>query len=155
MRMAVKALTVASAAIWIFFVAFSVTLAYSASAIRVEVSEVRLRLDAERTMLFLEFQILINNSGLYDLSNMEIKITLYDWCDSLLAENVTLAETIPRGSKSLLTPSLVANLSDRFESIVGSNNPLILRYEMKMNYAGVLPVRIYGSTEIMLQGGEA
>jgi len=155
MKIAIRALTIASAAIWIFFAAFSVTLIYSAGAIKVETSNFETRLDANRMMLFLKIQMLIDNGGLYDLNDMEIKIELYDWYESLLAENITFVEIIPHGSKVLLTSSLTADLSDHSELIAGSSNPLLLRYEIKLNYADILPIKINGNTTFTLQGGGA
>lgn len=154
MKVAVRALTIASMIIWVFFMAFSATLIYSAIAVGVEVRDFMVNLNADKLTLHLRFHMLINNSGLYDLNDIEIKLALYDWYELLLAENVTVAKIIPHGLEVLLTPSLTANLSDSFKSIVNSSNPLLLKYEMKLNYAGVLPIKISGSTEIVLQGGE-
>ena len=50
MKIAIRALTIASAAIWIFFAAFSVTLICSAGAIKVETSNFEVRLDANRML---------------------------------------------------------------------------------------------------------
>ncbi len=154
MRVSVKALSIASTIIWFFFIAFSVSLAYSASAIKIEISETKIRLDSEKLKLFLDFQVLIDNNGFYDLNNVEIKATLYDWHGSFLVENKTFVRIIPYGSKVLLTLELMVDLSDIFELVVGSNNPLLLKYEARINYASILPVKVYGSVEIMLQSGE-
>jgi len=106
-------------------------------------------------MLFLKIQMLIDNGGLYNLNDMEIEIALYDWYESLLAENITFVEIIPHGSKVLLTSSLTADLSDHSELIAGSNNSLLLRYKIKLNYADILPIKINGNTTLTLQGGGA
>ena len=151
MRVTLKALTVATTTLWLLFMTLGAALAYSAGAVKAETGEVRFLLDSNR--LVIEVPISVDNGGFFHILSLEVRTVLYDWHGRLLAENTTFIDRIPYGSNMSFIHKLTADLSGLYGLLMEPGQHLLLKYEMRMNYAGILPIRIHRNMTIQLLEG--
>lgn len=110
MRYAVRALGWATKIIWILIIVFSVTSVYSAMNVRIGFGESQVFLSDETVII--SIPLFINNTGLYDLSELNITADVMDYNESLLSTSTTSVSLIPRGGSVETTHNISISLDD-------------------------------------------
>jgi len=110
MRYAVRALGWATKILWILIFAFSATAVYSAMSVRIGFGESQVFLSDETVII--SIPLFINNTGLYDLSELNITADVTDYNQSLLSTSTTFVPLIPRGSSVETTLNISISLDD-------------------------------------------
>ncbi len=110
MRYAVRALGWATKILWILIIVFSVTSVYSAMNLRMGFGEPQVFPSAETVII--SIPVFINNSGFYDLSELNITAHVTDCNESLLATSTTFVALIPKSSNVETTHNVSISLDD-------------------------------------------
>ena len=143
MRYAVRALGWATIIFWIFIIAFSTTAVYSAMNVRMGFGEPQIFLSNE--FMVISIPLFINNTGFYDLSELNITANAMDYNGSLALTSTTFVPLIPRGSSVETTHNLSVSLED-IASWVRTYffNDTIFNVDlsMKLNFAHAVPFQV-------------
>jgi hypothetical protein len=143
MRYAVRALGWATKIFWIFIIVFSVTSVYSAMNVRMSFGEPQLSSSGE--FLIISIPLFINNTGFYDLSELNITVLILDYNESLVSASTTFVPLIPRDSNVETTHNVSMSLDDiisKAEIYLFNDTIFNLDMSMKLNFARVVPFRV-------------
>lgn len=138
MKVAAKFLGLASLFLWLFSTALLISIAYSASQIRVEVEDASFRVEGQTAALSLPVSVV--NLGIYNVKKMQIEVSLLDENGNFLAKDERFRETIPPGTSWNFTVTLTVS------DIVPEKTKVA--FAVELNLAGLLPVKVYGSSEV-------
>jgi len=143
MKYAVRALGWATKIFWIFIIAFSATSVYSAMNVRMSFGEPQLSLSSE--FLVISIPLFINNSGFYDLSELNITVDVMDYNGSLVLTSTTFVSLIPRDSSVETMHNVSMSLDDiisKAEIYLFNDTIFNVDMSMKLNFARVVPFRV-------------
>ncbi len=152
MRYAVRALGWATKILWILIIGFSVTSVYSAMNVQMNFGEPQVFLSDETVTMSIPF--FINNTGLYDLSQVNITAGVMDYNKSLVSTSTTFVPLIQRGSSIETAHNISFNLGNvTSEAQVYLFNDTIFNLDMsaKLILAHAIPFQI--STNLTLPWG--
>jgi len=110
MRYAVRALGWATKILWILIILFSATSVYSAFNVRMSFGEPHDYFS--NGFLIVSIPLLINNTGFYDLSELNITANVMDYNGSLVGRSSTFVPLIPRNSNIKTTHNASMSLDD-------------------------------------------
>jgi len=140
MRYAVRALGWATKILWILIIVFSVTSVYSAISIRMNFGEPQVSFS--NGFLVISFPFSINNTGFYDLSELNITMNVMDYNGSLVATSSTFVPLIPRDSHVKTTHNASMNLDDiisKAQIYLFNDTIFNLNMSMKLIFAHAIP----------------
>jgi len=149
MRYAVRALGWATIIFWIFIILFSATAVYSAMNVRMGFGEPQMVLSNE--FMVISIPLFINNTGLYDLSELNITANAMDHNGSLTLTSTTLVPLIPRGSNVEITHNLSVSLEEIeswLRTYLFNDTIFNVNMSMKLNFAHVVPFQASTNTTI-------
>lgn len=149
MRYAVRALSWATKILWILIIVFLATSVYSALNVRMGFGQHQVFLSDET--LIISIPLFVNNSGFYDLSELNITASVADHNGSLVVTSATFMPSIPRDSSVETTHNLSINLDEITSSALNclfNDTVLNLDTSMKLNFAHVIPFQISRNTTI-------
>ncbi|MGQ9461312.1 MAG: hypothetical protein ACUVRA_08825 [Candidatus Bathyarchaeaceae archaeon] len=143
MRYAVRALGWATKIFWIFIIVFSATSVYSAMNVRMSFGEPQLSTSSES--LVISIPLFINNSGFYDLSELNITVSVMDYNGSLMLTSTTYVPSIPKDSNIETMHNISMSLNNtisRAEIYLFNDTIFNLDMSMKLNFARVIPFQV-------------
>lgn len=97
MKHAVRALGWATKILWVLIIVFTGTAIYSALNLKMNLGEPQV-FSSSNGPLVLSFPLFINNTGYYDLSDLNATVSLMDDNSSLVSASTTFVPLVPRGS---------------------------------------------------------
>jgi hypothetical protein len=110
MRYTVRALGWATKILWILIIAFSATSVYSALNVKIGFGEFQVFVSDETVVISIPLST--NNTGLYDLSELNITAVVMDYNGSLLSTSTTFVPLVPRGSNVETAHNISISLDD-------------------------------------------
>jgi hypothetical protein len=143
MRYAVRALGWATKIFWIFIIAFLVTSVYSAMNVKMSLGPPQLFLS--NGFVVISVPLSINNSGLYDLSKLNVTVDVMDYNGSLVSTSTTFVPLIPRGSSVETAHNVSMNLDDivsKAQIYLFNDTIFNVDMSMKLKFADAIPFQI-------------
>jgi hypothetical protein len=142
MRYAVRALGWATKIFWIFIILFLATSVYSAMNIRMGFGEPQVFLS--RGNMVISIPLFVNNTGLYDLSEFNVTVTLADYNGSLVSTSTTFVPLIPRGSGIKTAHNISISLDDmisRAQIYLFNDTFFNAGISMRLKFARAIPLK--------------
>jgi hypothetical protein len=152
MRYAIRALGWATKILWILIIVFSATSVYSALNVRIGFGEPQFFFSDETVIV--SIPLFINNTGLYDLSELNITAVVTDYNESLVSTSITFVPLIPRGSSVKTAHNISISLSDvasKIPNYLFNDTLFNVNMSMKLNFAHAIPFQI--STNMTIPWG--
>lgn len=149
MRYAVRALGWTIKILWILIIVFSVTAVYSALNVRMGFGEPQVFLSNESVVV--STPLFINNTGIYDLSDLNMTTAVTDYDQSLLATSTTFVPLISRGSSLDIAHNISMSLDDiALEAQTYLFNDTVFNVDMsaKLIFANAIPFQISNNMTI-------
>jgi len=149
MRYAVRALGWATKILWILIIAFSATTVYSAMNVRMGFGEPQARLSSGSVVL--SIPLFVNNSGLYDLTELNMTVDVMDYNGSLLSASSTFVALIPRNSSVDTAHNVSIDLDDATSQVqiyLFNDTDFILDMSLKVKFASAVPFQVSKNTTV-------
>jgi len=143
MRYAVRALGWATKIFWIFIIAFLATSVYSAMNVKMGFGEPQLFLSSG--FVVISVPLSVNNSGLYDLSELNVTVDVMDYNGSLVLTSTTFVPLIPRGSSVETAHNASMSLDDilsKAQIYLFNDTIFNVGMSMKLKFAHAIPLQI-------------
>jgi len=142
MKPAIRALGIATIVIWIFLIAFSVTALFSVMKLGIGFGEAQFFPSSEGLVLSLPFSI--NNSGYYDISELNITTRITDSNGTLLTLSKTFVPLVSVGSKVRAAHNISIELGEVMERVelVFNDSFFVFDTLVGLNFARIVPVQI-------------
>ena len=143
MRYAARALGWATKILWILIIVFSVTSVYSAMNVRIGFGESQVILS--KRLVVISIPLFINNTGLYDLSELNITADVMDYNQSLLSTSTTFVPLIPRGSSVETTHNISISLdaiTSQAQTYLFNDTVFNVDISAKLNFAHAIPFQV-------------
>ena len=142
MKPAIRALGIATTIIWIFLIAFSVTAVYSVMNLGIGFGEAQFFPSSEGVVLSLPF--FINNSGYYDIYELNITTRIKDSNGTFLTVSETFVPLVSTGSNVEAAHNISIELSDVMERIelIFSDSFFVFDTFVTLNFAHIVPVQL-------------
>jgi len=143
MRYAVRALGWATKILWILILVFSVTSVYSAMNVKIRFGEPHVFLSKEFAVI--SIPLFINNTGFYDLSELNITADVMDCNESLLSTSIAFVPLIPRGSSVETTHNVSISLdyiTSMAQTYLFNDTIFNVNMSVKLNFAHAIPFQV-------------
>ena len=150
MKIVIKALRIATIIFWIIILFFAISAVYSVMNLGVEIGEVKILPSSEGVLFSLPF--LINNSGFYEIADLNLTTKVVDFNGNILDITETLISSLP--------PNTLTNtshgISIALEEIVSINQTSLLLEDNEfnvelfvgLNFARAIPVTLSTNSSI-------
>lgn len=152
MRYAVRALGWATKIVWILMIAFAATSVYSALNLKMGFGQPQVFLSSG--FMVISVPLFVNNTGLYDLSELNMTVTVVDHNESFASTSTTFVPLIPRGS-SIETAHNVSisidNTTSKLLDYLFNDTVFNLDLSVKLNFARAIPFQV--STNMTIPWG--
>lgn len=150
MKQAIRALTIATLILWILLIAFAITAIYSVLNLGIDFGEIQFLPSSKGVVLSLPFSI--NNTGYYDISELNVTTRVTDDNGTLLALSETLVQLIASGSSIERAHNISIDLSDimamDYTELLFNDSSFELDAFVALNFAYAIPVQISMNTSI-------
>lgn len=148
MKVAIRALGIATIAIWIFLIVFSVTALYSVMNLGIGFGEAQFFPSGEDVVLSLPF--FLNNSGYYDISELNITTRIMDSNGTLLTLSKTFIPLVSKGSNIETAHNISIDLSDVMKNMKLLFNDSVFEFDtfITLNFAHTFPVQMSMNTTV-------
>jgi hypothetical protein len=142
MKPAIRALGIATIVIWIFLIVFAATAVYSVMNLGVGFGEVEFFPSINGVVLSLPF--FINNTGYYDISELNISTRIIDSNGTLLKLSQTFVPLVSRGSNVEAAHNISIESDDIMERIelVFNDSSFVFDTSITLNFANIVPVQM-------------
>jgi hypothetical protein len=143
MRYAVRALGWATKILWILIIVFSVTSVYSAMNVRISFGESQVFLSDETVTM--SIPLFINNTGLHDLSDLNITAGVMDYNESLLSTSSTFVPLIQRGSSVEIAHNIslsLGNITSEAQIYLFNDTIFNVNMSTKLIFANAIPFQV-------------
>jgi len=142
MKPAIRALGIATIIIWILLIVFSVTALYSVMNLGIGFGEPQFFPSSRGIVLSLPFSL--NNSGYYDISELNITTRITDSNGTLLTLSKTFVPLVSKGSNVEAAHNISIELSDVMENIELIFNDSFFEFDtfVSLNFAHIVPVQM-------------
>jgi hypothetical protein len=152
MRYVVRALGWSTKILWILIVFFAATSVYSALNIRMGFGQPQVFVSSG--FMIMSIPLFVNNTGLYDLSELNMTVAVMDYNGSLVSTSTTFVPSIPRGNSIQTAHNISMSLNDITSELLNCLfNDTIFNVDMslKLKFARAIPFQI--STNMTLPWG--
>jgi len=152
MRYVVRALGWATKILWILMVVFAATAVYSALNVRMGFGQPQVFFSSG--FMVISVPLFVNNTGLYDLSELNMTVAVMDYNGSLVSTSTTFVPSIPRGSSIETAHNVSMSLNDttpRLLNYLFNDTVFNVDMSLKLNFAHALPFQI--STNMTMPWG--
>jgi hypothetical protein len=152
MRYAVRALGWATKIVWILMVFFAATSVYSALNVKMGFGQPQVFLSSGFIIISVPF--FVNNTGLYDLSELNMKLAVTDYNESFASTSTTFVPSIPRGSNIETAHNVSMSLDEPTSKLLDylfNDTVFNLDLSLKLNFAGAIPFQV--STNMTMPWG--
>jgi len=149
MRYVVRALGWATKILWTLIIVFSATAVYSAMNVRMGFGQPQAYLS--NGFVVLSIPLFVNNSGLYDLSELNMTVDVMDSNGSLLSTSSTFVALIPRNSSIQTAHNISINLDDatsQAETYIFNDTVFNMDMSLKVKFAGAVPFQVSMNTTV-------
>jgi len=143
MKYAVRALGWATKILWILIIVFAGTSVYSAMNVKMSFGEPQAFLSSG--FVILSIPLFVNNSGFYDLSELNLTVDAMDYNGSLVSTSTTFVPLIPRGSSVETAHNVSISLDDITSDVLNylfNDTIFNVDLSMKVNFARVIPFQV-------------
>ena len=143
MKYAVRALGWATKILWILIIVFSVTSVYSAMNVRMGFGQPQAFFSSG--FLVISVPLFVNNTGLYDLSELNMTVAVMDHNESRLSTSATFVSSIPRGSSIETAHNVSVSLDDITSKLLNylfNDTVFNLDMSLKLNFAHSIPFKV-------------
>ena len=143
MKQAIRALAIAIIILWILLIAFAATAVYSVMNLGIGFGETQFFLSNDNVVLSLPF--FINNTGYYDISELNVTTRVTDYNGTLLALSETFVPLVASGSNIETAHNISIDLSDmsmEYAEIFFNDSSFGLDAFIALNFANVIPVQV-------------
>jgi hypothetical protein len=142
MRQAIRALGWTPKIFWIVITVFMITCLYSALGLRMGIDSKGLEVSFHNRTTTVSLPFSFNNTGLYDISDMNITTRIEDYNGTLISASTTFVPLIPRGSNV----EEVHNISISLDEIASENTTYLLfnsgNFSIEI-FAGLVFARVF------------
>ena len=152
MRYAVRALGWATKIVWILMVFFAATSVYSALNVKIGFGQPQVFLSSG--FIIISVPLFVNNTGLYDLSELNMTVAVTDYNESFASTSTTFVPLIPRGSSIETAHNVSMSLDDTTSKLLDylfNDTVFNLDLSLKLNFAGAIPFQV--STNMTMPWG--
>lgn len=152
MRYAVRALGWATKIVWILMVFFAATSVYSALNVKMGFGQPQVFLSSG--FIIISVPLFVNNTGLYDLSELNMTVAVTDYNESFASTSTTFVPLIPRGSSIETAHNVSMSLDDTTSKLLDylfNDTVFNLDLSLKLNFAGAIPFQV--STNMTMPWG--
>ena len=152
MRYAVRALGWATKIVWILMVFFAATSVYSALNVKMGFGQPQVFLSSG--FMVISVPLFVNNTGLYDLSELNMTVAVTDYNESFTSTSTTFVPSIPRGSSIETAHNVSVNLDDITSKLLDylfNDSVFNLDMSLKLNFAHSIPFEV--STNMTMPWG--
>jgi len=152
MRYAVRALGWATKIVWILMVFFAATSVYSALNVKMGFGQPQVFLSSG--FIIISVPLFVNNTGLYDLSELNMTVAVTDYNESFASTSTTFMPSIPRGSSIETAHNVSMSLDDTTSKLLDylfNDTVFNLDLSLKLNFAGAIPFQV--STNMTMPWG--
>jgi len=157
MRQSIRALGWASRILWIATVVFMVTALYSPLKLLLE-RQIEIgspQPSFSNSTITVSIPLFINNTGFYDLSNLNVRTSVADHDGTLISASTTSAENIPRGGSINETHAISVGIGDiiskNLTHLLFNDSTLVLDLSVGLKIAHVIPLQV--STSLNMSWG--
>jgi len=143
MRYAVRALGWATKIFWIMIIVFSVTSVYSVLNLKMGFGQPQIFLSDEEATI--SIPLFINNTGLYDLSELNITADVMDYNGSSVAASTTFVPLIPKGSNIETLHNISISLDEitsKAQTYLFNDTTFNVDISVKLNFASAIPFQV-------------
>jgi hypothetical protein len=144
MKQAIRALTIATLILWILVIVFSVTAVYSVMNLGIGFGETQFFPSSKGVVLSLPF--FINNSGYYDISELNVTTRVTDYNGTLLSLSETFVPLVASGSNVETAHNISIDLSDimamDYAELLFNDSSFELDAFIALNFAYAIPVQM-------------
>ena len=140
MRYAARALGWATKILWILIIVFSATAVYSVMNIRMSLGQPQIF--PSSGFIVVSVPLFVNNTGLYDLSELNMTVAVMDYNGSLVSTSATFVPSIPRGSSIETAHNVSMSLDDITSKLLDYLfNDTVFNVDLsaKLNFARAIP----------------
>jgi hypothetical protein len=145
MRYVVRALGWATKILWIFLVAFSVTSVYSAMNVKIGFGEPKIFLSNGSAIISLP--LLVNNTGFYDLSELNLTAKTTNSDGSLVSSSTTFVPLIPRGT-CIETANNISLTQDDIEYHLFKDTLFNVNMSLRLKFSQAIPFQVSMNTTV-------
>ena len=152
MRYAVRALGWATKIVWILMIFFAATSVYSALNVKMGFGQPQVFLSSG--FIIISVPLFVNNTGLYDLSELNMTVAVTDYNESFASTSTTFVPLIPRGSSIETAHNVSMSLDDTTSKLLDylfNDTVFNLDLSLKLNFAGAIPFQV--STNMTMPWG--
>jgi len=152
MRYVVRALGWATKIVWILMIFFAATSVYSALNVKMSFGQPQIFPSSE--CMIISVPLFVNNTGLYDLSELNMTVTVTDCNKSLASPSTTFVPSIPRGSSIETVHNVSMSLDDitsKLPNYLFNDSVFNLGLSLKLNFAHAIPFQV--STNMTMPWG--
>lgn len=152
MRYAVRALGWATKIVWILMVFFAATSVYSALNVKMGFGQPQVFLSSG--FIIISVPLFVNNTGLYDLSELNMTVAVTDYNESFASTSTTFVPLIPRGSSIETAHNVSMSLDDTTSKLLDylfNDTVFNLDLSLKLNFARAIPFQV--STNMTMPWG--
>jgi len=149
MQQAIRALGWATKLLWIVLMVLIITIAYSATQINIAFGQPTAT--ATQQTLTISMPVNIRNSGLYDISQLNITTRITDQ-NGTLVENSTLTQVIPKGANTIAMQTLTINITKILteQSNLLFNDTTLTEFQyVAFDYANAIPLNAHGNYSLL------
>jgi hypothetical protein len=152
MRYVVRALGWATKIVWILIVFFAATSVYS--ALNVKMGFGQPQVFPSSGCMIISVPLFVNNTGLYDLSELNMTVVVTDCNESIVSTSTTFVPSIPRGSSIETAHNFSMSLHDITSKLLNylfNDSVFSLDLSLKLNFARAIPFQV--STNMTMPWG--
>lgn len=141
MRQALRALGWATKVLLILIIIFCVTSVYSAFNLRMSFGEPQAT--CSEGILLLSFPLFVNNSGYYDLSDLNLTAKVIDYNGTILLSSATFVPLVTRGSNVVIMHNVSINLDNtNLTRLLFQDDNFEASMSIAMKFARTIPIEI-------------
>jgi len=149
MRQAIRALGWATNILWVMIIVFSVTLLYSVMNVFPNVSFGEPRFLSSNGVVVMSLPFSINNTGYYDISELNITTYVMDHKGAEISTSTTLVRSIPQGSSIDESHNVSIKVNDMIERglsyLLFNDSVFNMSMLIALKFAHIIPIQV--STE--------
>jgi len=149
MKQAIRALSLAAKILWVIVIIFSVTAVYSAANLRISFGEPETYLSEDSLTWSTPF--FINNTGFYEIANLNITTHIKDLYDKTVSTSTTIVPTIPPSRSIQETHNITLNLKNligELSYLAFNDSVFNIHTFVALRFANVIPIQVLTNTTI-------
>lgn len=143
MKTVIRAISWATYIFWIIIIFFSITTVYSAVQVAQGFSFGEPQTTTADGTATLSLPLRIDNSGFYDIANLNLTTRVTDTSGSPISDSSTFAQLIPHGKSSMVTHNITLNVTSmnfsQLSNLLFTDTNLTMDTIVRLDYANVIP----------------